>query len=148
MASNPTVVPLAPFSPGLFATNQQGSGQGAILIANSGIVAAPSGTIPGSRPAARGEFISIFCTGLGPVANQPASGAPALANPLSTTRTSPVVTIGGVPAPVVFSGLAPGFVGLYQVNAQVPITSSTGNAVPAVLTIGNIASNGVTIAVQ
>src|ERR1022692_3787942 len=55
---------------------------------------------------------------------QPTSpGSPAAGNPLSETVTKPTVTIGGVPANVTFSGLAPGFVGLYQVNAQVPASA-------------------------
>ena len=90
----------------------------------------------------------MFCTGLGEVTNRPAGGAPAPSNPLSITTTTPKVTIGGVPAPVTFSGLAPGFVGLYQVNAQVPENAATGDAVPLILTIGGATSNTVTVAVR
>jgi uncharacterized protein (TIGR03437 family) len=53
-----------------------------------------------------------------------------------------------VPATVSFSGLAPGFFGLYQVNVQVPQNAPVGSAVSVVLTIGGIGSNTVTIAVQ
>ena len=62
--------------------------------------------------------------------------------------TDPTVTIGGMAADVVFSGLAPGFVGLYQVNVQVPAEASTGDEVEVVLTIGGVTSNTVTVAVQ
>jgi uncharacterized protein (TIGR03437 family) len=104
---------------------------------------------PGSRPVIRGtESIEIFCTGLGPVTNQPPAGSAAGSSPLSLTTTTPFVNIGGAPAAVSFSGLAPGFVGLYQVNAQVPAGVPTGDAVPVVVTIGGIISNSVTIAVQ
>jgi uncharacterized protein (TIGR03437 family) len=58
------------------------------------------------------------------------------------------VTIGGVPAPVSFAGLAPGFVGLYQVNVQVPQGVAAGDAVPVVLSTGAIVSNAVTISVR
>ena len=47
-----------------------------------------------------------------------------------------------------FSGLAPGFAELYQVNVEVLPDPPTGEAVPAALTIGGITSNTVTIAVQ
>ena len=57
-------------------------------------------------------------------------------------------TIGGVSAPVVFAGLAPGYTGLYQVNAQVPPGIGAGNGVPVVITANSIASNSVSIAVQ
>jgi len=51
--------------------------------------------------------------------------------PLSWTTTVPTVMIGGAPSTdVSFYGLAPGYVGLYQVNALVPAASSNGNAVP------------------
>ena len=121
-------VNLAGTSPRIFAINQQGSGQGAILIVGTGEVAAPPASIPErtTRPVKRGEFISIYCTGLGPVNNQPATGTAALSNPLSTTATAPVVTVGGVLAAVSFSGLAPGFVGLYQVDVQVPESTPMG----------------------
>jgi uncharacterized protein (TIGR03437 family) len=137
-------------SPALFSLNARGSGQGAILVSNSDIVAAPTGSIPGrnTRPARRGEFLSIFCTGLGDVANRPASGAPPSAAALASTTLTPSVTIGGAPAPAAFSGLAPGFVGLYQVNVQVPDNAPSGDAVPVVVTLGGASSNTVTIAVQ
>jgi uncharacterized protein (TIGR03437 family) len=109
-------IDLTQFSPGIFTMNGQGTGQGAIVIANSSIVAAQTGSFPGSRPAAPGEYVSIFCTGLGPVSNQPANGAPAVSNPLSRTQSAPTVTIGGVPATIEFSGLAPGSVGVNQVE--------------------------------
>ena len=47
-----------------------------------------------------------------------------------------------------YQGLAPGFVGLYQVNAVVPEVSVPDPAVPLVITQDGIASNAVTIAVQ
>jgi uncharacterized protein (TIGR03437 family) len=47
-----------------------------------------------------------------------------------------------------FSGLAPNFFGLYQVNVEVPPGAPAGSAVPVVLTIGGVTSNSVTIAVQ
>ena len=77
-----------------------------------------------------------------------ATGAGAVANPLSHTLTTPQVTIGGVPANVLFSGLAPNFVGLYVVTLQVPAGAPTGHSVPVVLTIGGIQSNTVTVAVE
>jgi len=58
------------------------------------------------------------------------------------------VTIGGVTANVQFSGLAPGYVGLYQVNAQVPAGSATGSSVSVTISMGGVTSNTVTMAVQ
>ena len=46
-----------------------------------------------------------------------------------------------------FSGGWPGFVGLYQVNFQIPSNAPSGSAQPLVLTVGGKPSNPVTIAV-
>jgi len=147
-ASAPQSVSLAGANPGLFATDS--GGRGAVLIASTEELAAASGSVPGrsARPVNRGEYLSIFGTGLGQVVNQPIDGTPASGNPLSTTIAPTTVTIGGVPAPVSFSGLSPGFVGLYQINVQVPSNAPAGNAVPVVLTIDGVPSNTVTIAVH
>jgi uncharacterized protein (TIGR03437 family) len=146
--TNPVTVNLAASSPGIFRIGQ--SGQGAILIASTGEVAAPVGIIPGrtSRPANRGvDFISIYCTGLGNVTNRPASGAVAGSNPRSSTTATPSVTVGGVATAVEFSGLAPGFVGLYQINVLVPANAPIGATIPVVVSIGTT-SNTANIAVQ
>ena len=60
----------------------------------------------------------------------------------------PTVTIGGVAGNVIFSGLAPDYVGLYQINVQVPDSVQPGNQVPVVVSISGSSSNAVTIAVQ
>ena len=118
------------------------------MIANTASVAAPVATFPGSRPVRVGEYISIFCTGLGSVTHEPATGVPAIYDPPSLTDTSPlVVSIGGVATPVAFSGLAPGDIGMYQVNVQVPPNSPTGPAVPLTISVGGKTSNQATIAV-
>jgi hypothetical protein len=128
--------------------DQSGSGQGAVLIAANGNLAAASGSVVGrlSRPVLPGEYVSIYCTGLGAVSNQPASGGAAPGDQLALTNATPSVTIGGIPATVVFSGLAPGFVGLYQVNVQVPPNVPAGDALPAVVSIGSASSKTVTLA--
>jgi beta-glucosidase len=140
--SPPQTVTLAPFAPGIFSINGQGTGQGAILDSFYNLVTP-------SNPAGTGvTAILIYCTGLGAVANPPPTGAAAPLSPLSQTTTTPTVTIGGAPAQVLWSGLAPGTVGGYQVNALVPADAATGNAVPVFLSIGGAVSNTVQIAVQ
>jgi uncharacterized protein (TIGR03437 family) len=147
--SVPISVTIADVGPAIFATNGAGTGQGAVVIASSGVLAAPVGAFPGSQPVARGDFLAIYCTGLGAVNNTPADGAPAPSSaPLATTLATPGVTIGGVPATVTYSGLAPGLVGLYQVNVQVPANAPTGSAVNLAITVGSLTSNTVTVAVQ
>jgi uncharacterized protein (TIGR03437 family) len=86
--------------------------------------------ITAENPARSGETIIIWATGLGWVDPPVREGDAAPVSPLARTVTTPVVRIGGRDggvlfsggenARVVFSGLTPGFVGLYQVNAVVP----------------------------
>jgi uncharacterized protein (TIGR03437 family) len=132
---------IAATAPAIFATNSQGTGQGAVLNTSYQLVDASNPATPGST------YIQIYCMGLGAVSNQPADGAAAPSSPLARTSATPQVTIGGVQATVTFSGLAPGFVGLYQVNALVPAAAPAGNAVPVAISIGGVPSNTVTIAV-
>jgi uncharacterized protein (TIGR03437 family) len=73
--------------------------------------------------AAAGETISLYGTGLGAVNGNYPIGAAQPAFPPLTTTALPQVSLGGVPLTVTFSGLAPGYVGLYQVNASVPSSS-------------------------
>jgi uncharacterized protein (TIGR03437 family) len=137
----PQTVTLAPAAPGIFAMNSQGNGQGAILDVNYHLV-------DESNPVSSGSTVLIYCTGLGAVSNAPPTGSPASLDTLSQTPELASVTIGGATANVSFSGLAPGYVGLYQVNAQVPTGLAVNNATPVVVSMGGVISNTVTMAVQ
>jgi uncharacterized protein (TIGR03437 family) len=119
-----------------------------VLIAGTSSLAAPLGAAPGAHPVSRGEFLEIYATGLGEVDHAPPDGFPASENPLSRTVATPSVSIGDIAAPVTFSGLAPNFVGLYQVNVLVPDGTPVGNTVPLRLSIGGESANEVTVAVQ
>jgi uncharacterized protein (TIGR03437 family) len=154
--SQTVTVPVAAYAPGLFAMNQLGTGQAAAIV-NTGEIAAPAGTFPGSRAIHRGEYLALFGTGLGPLDRmdlQDAEITPAPAyyytngGPLRNTTTTPLVTVGGVSATVQFSGFAPYMIGVYQVNILIPANAPAGNAVPIVLNIGGVASNTVTVAIQ
>ena len=133
--STPRTVIIGPVSPGIFTVDQNGSGAGAIHHEDFSLVTS-------QNPAAPGEIVLILCTGLGPVTNPPASGAPASLDPLSETTTTPLtVTMDGLAAVVLFSGLTPDSVGLYEVNVVVPANTRTANDIPIVLTIGGKDSN-------
>ena len=136
-------VNVAAFAPAIFTTNAQGTGAGAILDSTYKLVDA-------SNPAVAGTTVLlIYCTGLGDVLNRPATGAAApVSGPTSDTTSPTTVTIGGVTESAMFSGLAPGYVGLYQVNALVPAGITAGAAVPVTISIGGVTSNTVTLPVQ
>ena len=136
--STPRTVFIDPVSLGIFTVDSSGSGAGAILHADGSLVTS-------QNPVEAGQIIIIFCTGLGEVTPEVGTGLPATG--LHTTVETPTVTIDGLPAEVQFSGLAPGFVGLYQVNVVVPPSILTSSTISVLLTIGGKQSNQVTIAV-
>ena len=137
--STPVTLQLGSSAPRIFMVPN--TDQGAILngFRNNVLVDA-------ANPAQAGDVITIFGTGLGAVTNPPASGVAASGNPLSTTTLPPNVTIGGQAAAVPFSGLAPFFVGLYQVNATVPGGLTPGR-VPVVIGTSAGSSNQAVISV-
>jgi len=136
-ASTPVNVTTAELQPAIFAQNAAGSGQGAILINGTGLLAGPAGN--GSRPAIRGkEYLQIYCTGLGPVSgtdgeSAPPIGSAAPVSPLFLTNATVTVTIGGVAAPVLFAGLTPDEANLYQVNVLAPAGAPAGDNIPVVV---------------
>ena len=148
-AINTFPVSLSAFAPAVFSVNQQGTGQGLVTISNSGTIVAPAGSIDGAttRAATHGDFITVYCVGLGPVNNAPATGFAAV-DASSTTTSSVSVLLNGVSVPAAFAGLAPGAVGLYQVNVQIPDNAPTGNTVGLSLSVGGATSNTVTIAIR
>ncbi|MCU1335952.1 MAG: hypothetical protein JWO19_1533 [Bryobacterales bacterium] len=90
--------------------------------------------VTSTNPVHRNDILVIYLTGLGAVNPSVNDGDPAPLSPLSETLTTPVVKIGGVEAPVLFSGLVPGYVGLYVLNISVPGTTPQGLSVPLTIT--------------
>ncbi len=119
-ADLPTPAPVTLVSPGIFFDAP--TGYGAIL--NAGTT-----TTVRELPAARGDYVEIYCTGLGP------------------DGLLPQVSIGGVDASVIYSGLAPGYLGLYQVDAQIPGDAPVGEQLVSI-TINGVQSNVVKIGVR
>lgn len=74
---------------------------------------------PGNR-ATPGDILILYVTGLGPLSVNLQDGYGAPQSPLATTVDPFSVVVAGESCRVFFSGLAPGFVGLYQINLQLP----------------------------
>ena len=149
------------YSPGIYTLTQSGSGQAIVTFADTSTLAAPRGTTPDSRPARAGDVLTIYANGLGPVTPAIESGvnscggicAPDFSNfTLRRVTTMPVVEIGGVRVPdenILFAGLAPQFVGLYQINLRLPAGIAARAAASVVLHQGSAASPAsVTMAVE
>ncbi len=122
-------------APGIFLI---GPTQGAILNSDSTVNSA-------TNAAAVGSYVVIFATGSGPLT--PALTDGQLATAASTANAAGVsVTIGGVQAPVLYAGAAPGLVaGALQINVTVPSGITPGPAVPVVLTIGGQSTSAGTV---
>ena len=138
-ASGPIDINTRESSPGIFTAAGK---QGAIL---HGSTYEP---VTASNPARGGEVVILYATGLGKIAPGVATGTAAVASPLSVVVSQPVVSVGGATAEVLFSGLAPGFVGLYQLNVRIPAGVGSGSAVPLAITQNGVVSNTVTIAID
>jgi uncharacterized protein (TIGR03437 family) len=118
-----TTVNIKPIQPGIF--------PGAVLRAGTTLNAATTAVHAG-------DYIEVYCTGLGPTE---------LSGGLQWTVRTPTAFVGAAPATVTFSGLAPGFVGLYQVDVQVPPFLAPGFQ-PLTLNITPLHSNAQGILVQ
>jgi uncharacterized protein (TIGR03437 family) len=126
--SNSVDVPLAATAPGIFSVPPNGISGGAMRHLNGVLVSS-------TAPAARGEFISVYLTGLGAVSPPVQDGAAAPGAEPFPRAASPVVYIGGqqTPSPQ-YAGLAPTFAGLYQLNIQIPAGVASGATSLAVQT--------------
>ncbi len=118
-----------------------------VLAAQPGIIAilhadyTPATT---ASPATAGETVLIYGTGLGAVSTAQVDGTAANGE---STIALPAVTVGGAAAMVAFSGLAPGFVGLNQVNVMIPSGLATGNQAVG-MNVDGVASNTVMLAIH
>ncbi len=139
--SNSVVVPLAQTVPGIFSLDQTGTGLGAVLHLDGSPVTL-------SRPAAGNEAVSIYLTGMGAVNPAVQDGTAGGSNPLSQTTASPTVLVGGIKANVLYSGLAPGYPGLYQINIQLPAFPPSSGALPLAIQTDNAFHDQVDIAIR
>ncbi len=142
-------------APGIFTISATGKGQGVAINQDFSLNGDPAQN-PLAKPEARGRVVTLFANGPGgqfinPANSQaltPLSGAPTPVIPIYATQALPIVTIGGVPATVAFSGLTPGFVGLWQLNLIIPPNAPVGNAVPVTIKMNRRVTNLTTISIN
>jgi uncharacterized protein (TIGR03437 family) len=145
-------VNVVPQVPGVF-TIPPGGGNAFLLNLEDGSMAAPTGSNLGyiTNPISRGSFAVFYATGLGQMTPAVADGDGAEDGILHVVTFMPQITIGGIAAPVLFAGQAPGFPGMYQVNIQIPENAPTGSSVPVQVTSADgtqISPASATIAIQ
>lgn len=142
LSSAPVNIPITSAAPGLFFLPADTTGVLRPVAFDANYIwAFPAGAYSGvkSQPIKIGSVIVLLATGLGSVTATPDSGAPSPLGDLTTT--TPAVLIGGVPAQVFFSGLFPGYAGVYQINATVSPGTPTGNAVSLEIQMNGITTN-------
>jgi uncharacterized protein (TIGR03437 family) len=100
-----------------------------------------------AHPATAGEALVLYASGLGPTNLTVPAGIAPPANPPATTSITPEVSVGGKPAQLLFSGLAPGFVGVYQINFLLPAGLPAGTQSISITSAGQSGVRGV-ISVQ
>jgi uncharacterized protein (TIGR03437 family) len=97
----------------------------------------------------RDGYLTLFGSGQGVVTPAVADGNFAPFDRLSPTPNLPVVTIGGRPVPVLFSGLAPGWVGLWQVNVHIPDDQPLGPGQEVAVSLdSNLPANTIRVAIE
>jgi uncharacterized protein (TIGR03437 family) len=119
-----------------------GMSSGAPAITHSGDFT----LVSASKPAAGGEILSLFASGLGPTRPGLDPGQPFPSNPLAVVNSPVEVTVNGKPAEVLAAVALPGQMDRYQVDFRMPSDLGKG---PAIIQIsaGWIASAAVSIPV-
>ncbi len=119
-ASNSVTAVVNKTTPGIFTLSANGLGYGAIEHANGSVVST-------RNPAAPGETVAVYVSGLGMTFPPISEGAPGPSDTLSKTTNTIAAYVGGLSAPVTYAGLAPYLAGLYQVNVTIPATATAGD---------------------
>ena len=135
--STPGSIATAAVSPGIAAY-----GNGAAIAQH-----ADYSLVTEASPAAPGEYIVIYLSGMGLTNDTVADGAASPSNPLGQPLVAPTLTFNGSSIPIYFSGLTPGYVGLYQTNFQVPASIPNGD-ISLVVSQNGSASNSTILPVH
>jgi uncharacterized protein (TIGR03437 family) len=135
-AANTVTVAVSATAPGLFL---EASTRAAVLNSDNTLNT-------DANPAMVGGTIQAYLTGSGPVNVATSDGVAAGASPLAQAMSQTSATVGTLPARVSFTGLAPGYVGLTQMNIVIPPGLASGDY-PLTVSIGGKSSNAGTISV-
>jgi len=123
-SSPPTPLSLTNTFPGLFTSDGSGCGQAAALNVLPGAI----GVNSTSNSAAPVDYIALFGTGFGLAASQPQDGT--AVDGAANLAALPGLFVDSNPVAPSYAGLAPGLVGVDQINFQLPASTRNGCAVP------------------
>jgi uncharacterized protein (TIGR03437 family) len=145
-------LPLKPLAGGLLAppTFLVNGKQYVAAFHADGTTFVSTGNIPGTTaaPAAPGETVIFYGLGFGPVMPSTASFAGQVAQGQSSITNSVQFKFGSSAGQVVYSGLAPNYVGLYQFNVVVPVDVANGDTALNVVLGGDTVPQTLFIPVQ
>ncbi len=129
-------------APTVFMSGSAGpvTGLATVLRAVNNQVVTPTNPI---RP---GDTLVIYLTGMGLTAPTVTAGVPAPTSPLAWANIGTTVSLGGTQLTVQYAGLAPGEVGVYQINALVPGSVTQGLSQPLVISQGGTSGASTTLA--
>ncbi len=133
-----TTVVMTAALPGFFTAGATGSGDALALNQDNTVNSA-------DNPAAQGTVIQLFGTGQGVVQGAPPDGSASTG--LTQTSMLPLIIMGAgevAPANIQYSGLAPGEVGVWQVNVLIPdsVISTPTFPTQVVAILNNVPSGG------
>jgi uncharacterized protein (TIGR03437 family) len=128
-SSDPFPVVVSASAPAVFQTGTAGADKGLATLYRT----ANNEPVTLSNPIHPEDYIVIYVTGLGLTSPGVETGAPAPADPLAQAIILPSVKLGGVALPVLYAGLVPGQVGVYQINVYIPPEVPRGMDVPLVI---------------
>jgi uncharacterized protein (TIGR03437 family) len=126
-------ITIDPNAPSVFRSGVAGPQKGiptVVRVKNSKLVTL-------SNPIHSNDQLIIFATGLGTVTPAVKEGHAGPSKPLALVTSVPTVTLAGKPLKVEFAGLAPGQVGVDQINVVVPYKIPTGFNMPLVISQGS-----------
>jgi uncharacterized protein (TIGR03437 family) len=113
-------IDVAPTAPAVFTVYPPQGAVAAVVHTSGALVSA-------GAPAAPGETVSVYLTGLGWVQGGVQEGQAAPVFPLARTVATVEAMLAGRALATAYSGLAPGFAGLYQVNVKIPEDATSGS---------------------
>ena len=133
--STPDTIRIAPATPGV------------ARLANGQVIAQHQdfSQVTPDSPAKPGDYLVIYLAGMGLTDTPVAAGVLSPSSPPASVSVPASLTLDGKPVPVLFAGLTPGFVGLYQMNFQVPADARSGSLELRITQVGMAANSSVLV---
>jgi uncharacterized protein (TIGR03437 family) len=139
--SDPVLLDVWNAAPGVYTLSAIGVGRSKAWNADGTMNSA-------ARPAAKGQMVTLYASGLGAVTPALTTGKMPPASPTSIASWPVTAVVDGLTADVAFAGAAPGFPGVYQVNVKIPLDAGTGARWLTLFAAGAPSQTGVWVYVQ